>query len=1075
MKGVLKSVFPILLSVLLLAASAVTAQEQQPVQGKVVDSAGVPVAGASVIIKGTTRGTTTDSAGAFSIDVSPADVLSVNFIGYKPVETLVGNRTQIDLTLAEDSQIVDEVVVVGFGTQKKVNLTGAVGLASAKDIEQRPVTSAVQALQGVVPGLNISNKGVGGELNASKSVDIRGTATIGQGSSGAPLILIDGMEGDLTNLNPQDIATISVLKDAASSSIYGSRAPFGVILVTTKSGREGRTQVNYNNSFRFSSPVMMPDMADSWEFVNFFRDTKLNGGQDAGNFNNSSYLQKVKDYRDGKLASNDVVWSADGTGHSGNKWNYDWTNANVDWLKEYYKDNAFSQEHNISVSGGSEKIDYYASANYLGQDGFMRYGTDTYDRFAATGKFNAQLAKWIKLGYTSRFTRTDYARPTAMKEGFYDGVMRRARPTRAKYDPNGHLMSDINYIGVLQDGGRYKEQTDVLAQQFKLTITPLEGWVINADFNVKISNYWIHEDELPVYSYYALPTETTGPTYVAGNTGPTQSSVAETAKKETYLNPNVYTSYNRSVGKHNLGIMLGFQAESFKYRDLTANRKDMITSQPVLDLTTSTTAYGLGGKYDNWATAGFFGRLNYDYDGRYLIEANLRYDGTSRFRRESRWVWTPSVSVGWNIAREGFMADTDVVDLLKLRASYGVLANQNTSSYYPTYQNMLVGAQNGNWLVGGAKPNTAGVPDLITLGLTWEKVATANFGLDWGLLNNRLTGSFDYFIRDTKDMVGPSSDMPDILGTAVPKSNNTELRTQGWELSVAWRDKIKEFSYGVRVTLSDSRTKITKYYNSTGDLGNNDKYQQGRWLGEIWGYQTIGIAKTQEEMDAHLASLPEGGQTALGNNWGAGDIMYADLNHDGKISSLDNTLSNHGDLKVIGNKTPRYRMGINLDFGWKGIDLQMFWQGVLKQDYSPGTKNLVFWGTNSSGEWWSTALKPHLDYFRAEDTSSNLGANTNAYYPRPLYSDKNQQHQTRYIQNGAYMRLKNLQVGYTLPQKWTQKVGISKLRVYFSGENLWTITDLTDVMDPETVGIGKQGGTVYPLAEVFSFGLNVNF
>ena len=1060
---------------MLLVAAGASAQVQT-VKGKVADKTGMPVAGASVIIKGTTRGTTTDSEGRFTLGAAPADVLSVNFIGYKTVETVVGQQTQIDITLVEDAQIVDEVVVVGFGTQKKVNLTGAVGIATAKDLEQRPVTNAVMALQGVVPGLNISNKGVGGELNAAKSIDIRGTATIGQGSSGAPLILIDGMEGDLTNLNPQDIESISVLKDAASSSIYGSRAPFGVILVTTKSGHEGRTQVNYNNSFRFSTPVMLPELADSWEFVNFFRDAKLNGGQDAGNFNNPSYLQKVRDYRDGKLAANDVVWSADGTGYNGNKWNYDWTNANVDWLDEYYKDTSFAQEHNISVSGGSDKIDYYASANYLGQDGFMRYGTDTYDRFAATGKFNAKLAKWITLGYTSRFTRTDYARPTSMKEGFYNDILRRARPTRPVRDPNGYLMSDLNYVAALQDGGRHKEQTDVLAQQFKLTITPLKGWTINADFNTKISNYWIHEDEIPVYSHYAVPTESTGPTYIAGSTSATQSNVAETAKKETYLNPNVYTSYNRSLGGHNLGVMLGFQAESFKYRDLNANRKDMVVnSQPALDLTTSTTAYGLGGKYDNWATAGFFGRINYDYDGRYLLEANLRYDGTSRFRRGSRWVWTPSVSVGWNIARERFMESVTAVDLLKIRVSYGVLANQNTDSYYPTYQNMSVGAQNGNWLVNGAKPNTTLVPGLVALGLTWEKVATTNVGLDWGLLNNRLTGSFDYFIRDTKDMVGPSSDMPAVLGTAVPKSNNTELRTQGWELSVAWRDKVKDFSYGVRVSLSDSHTKITKYFNATGDLGNNDKYQEGQWLGEIWGYQTVGIAKTQAEMDAHLASLPEGGQTALGSNWGAGDIMYADLNHDGKISKLDNTLSNHGDLKVIGNKTPRYRMGVNIDLGWKGIDVQMFWQGVLKQDYVPGTKNLVFWGTNSSGEYWSTALKPHLDYFRAEDTSSNLGPNTDAYYPRPLFSDKNQQPQSRYVQNAAYMRLKNLQIGYTLPQKWTQKAGISKLRVYFSGENLWTITNLTDVMDPETVGIGKQGGTVYPLATVYSFGLNVNF
>lgn len=1055
---------------LLLNAPFLGAQNSTiKVKGVVNDAMG-PVIGASIVEKGNTgNGTITDIDGNFSLNVSSNSTLIVSFVGYKAQEIPVAGKTFFTIDLKEDNEMLEEVVVVGFATQKKVNLTGSVGTATAKDIEARPVANAVQALQGVIPGLNISNSGNGGELNATKSIDVRGTGTVGKDasgnafSSGSPLILIDGMEGDLNSINPQDIESISVLKDAAASSIYGSRAPFGVVLVTTKSGKSGRAQINYNMNMRYSTPIKMPDMANSYEFVNLFDDAEYNGS--GKHLYTDEYRQFVYDFMTGK--SDDYIW---GNG-SGGKWNYDYSANNVNWLKEYYRNTAPSQEHNVSVSGGSDKMTYYLSANYMTQEGFMRYGTEDYDRYTITAKISAQLTKALKVDYSNRWVRTDYERPTYMNDDFYNHILRRARPVRAVYDPNGYLMSDINYIGVMRDGGRHNEQKDAMAQQLKITVTPLKNWNIIGEMNIKTDNNWNHWEQFVVYSHYKDNPENTYTALTSAN----KDQVSEYSLKTTYLNPTVYSNYNFSLKeKHNFTVLGGFQAEIMKYRDMEGARTSLVTTDlPVLNLTTDADSYTLKGLYKNWKNAGFFGRINYDYNGKYLVEGNLRYDGSSRFRRGNRWILTPSFSLGWNVARENFWEKlADVVEVFKLRVSYGELANQNTTSWYPTYQTLGVTTNGGKWLQNGALTSVASVPGLISTSLSWEKIKNTNIGFDFGALNNRLTGSFDYFWRKTKNMVGPGVELPAILGATVPSTNNTDLTTFGWELSIGWRDKVGELGYGVKLNISDNQTRIDKYPNPTNSLS---KYMAGELTGDIYGYTTIGIAKTQEEMDAHIASLPKGGQTAIGSKWEAGDIMYADINGDGKIDNGSNTLDDMGDLKKIGNNTPRFRTGITLDAQWKGFDFSMFWQGVLKRDFDPGENSMVFWGTTGSGQWWSTSFKDHMDYFRAEDTASPLGANVNAYYPRPLFNNKNHKTQTAYLQNAAYMRLKNLQLGYTLPKSLINKIGLQNVRVYVSGENLLTITGLSDTMDPETAGIGKQGGTVYPLSRVYSFGLSVNF
>lgn len=1053
-------------------AYAEKGQQLQRIEGTVVDEVGEPVIGANVVEKGTTNGTISDLDGKFTLQVSPSTILRVSFIGYIAQDVPVNNKHVLKITLVADAQKLEEVVVVGFGTQKKVNLTGSVGVVEAEALEARPVMTAVQALQGMVPGLQISQNS--GGLENKTSMNIRGIATIGKGSSGSPLVLIDGMEGDLNAINPQDIESISVLKDAAASSIYGSRAPFGVILVTTKKGKTGKPTINYNNSFRWNDPVLLPEMADSYRFATYFNDGNTNGGS-SPQFG-SDQMQRIKDYQSGKINTS-VIPNPNNPGYWGDGYLYG--NDNVDWYDAIYRSWTFSQEHNFSLSGGSENVNYYLSVNYLDQNGMMEFNQDAYDRYTGTAKINVKMTDWAQLNYSNRFIREDYSRPSFLKDELFQDLGRQGWPTLPLYDPNGYLYSAPSPALNLRDGGRGIWQTDYIYQQVQLVLEPIKGWKTFADFNYRIKNANCHWDIQKTYNH-----DVEGNAFPANN----NSHVHEDQMKENYMNINVYTEYTKVLESgHNFKGMVGFQSEQMSKKEIGFQREGIIVpSLPSADLTTGTDAYGkpvtpsVNGAINDWATAGFFGRINYDYQQRYLAEVNLRYDGTSRFRADQRWNLFPSFSAGWNIAREAFWSDWETyVSTFKLRGSYGELGNQNTDNWYPTYQTMEVKASNGNWLNNGARPNTATVPGLVSSSLTWESVKTWNVGLDLGALNNRLSGSFDVYNRNTLNMVGPAPEMPLTLGTAVPQTNNTDLKTYGWELSVGWTDRLKcGLGYSAKFMLSDSQTEITRYPNETGTLNTkiNIKeeekiYRTGMMLGEIWGYQTAGIAKTQAEMDAHLASLPNGGQDALGSRWEAGDIMYVDANGDGKIDKGATTQNDHGDLAVIGNSTPRFQFGIDLNLDYKGLDLRAFFQGTMKRDYFQ--ESYYFWGAGSS-VWESTCMVPHLDYFR-DDADHVLGMNMDSYFPRPDFSStKNHETQSRYLQNAAYIRLKNVQLGYTLPESFTRKLLVSKLRVYVSGENLWTGTQMFKTFDPETID-GGWNGSVYPLTKTISFGLSLNF
>lgn len=1055
-------------------------QQQKSVSGVIKDSTGEPVIGANVREKDNpTNGTITDLDGKFILNVAQATKLEISFIGYKTVVVDAIPGKTIDVKLEDDSEMLDEVVVVGFGTQKKVNLTGSVGVVTAEELKERPVTNAAQALQGVVPGLQITQ--TNGSLEDTPSINVRGTTTIGQGTSGDPLVLIDGMEGDLNTINPQDIANISVLKDAAASSIYGSRAPFGVILITTKSGsKEGKTSINYNNSFRWGTPINMNHMMNSVDFASWMNDTFANLGNavffDANRMEQIVAYHNATPYKPGqRITSDGTIMTGISAGDNG-YWldGYGYGIDDVDWYSEIYKKWTFSQEHNFSVSGGTNKLNYYASFNYLDQGGFMKLGEEGLKRYNGTAKISSQITDWLKFNYTMRFTRQDYKRPATLTSSLYSDMARQGWPVLPLYDPNGYYYDAPSPALGLAEGGVDKTQTDNSYHQIGLAIEPIKNWITHIDFNYRIQSANRHWDSQMRYNH-----DVNGNPYVYSNS----SNVHEDYYKENYYNFNAYTEYTHTFNEvHNLHVMGGFQAENLKQTQFGLQRNGiMFPGKPEVDLTTGLDYYGnevtpsTNGSRNEWSTAGFFARVNYDYQGKYLIEGNLRADGTSRFRKGNQWKAFPSVSVGWNIARENFFEPiNDVIGTLKLRASYGSLGNQNTTNWYQTYQTMSVGSSDGSWLMNGKKPNTATAPGLVSTTLTWETIESYNVGLDWGLFNNRLTGSFDYYIRNTKDMVGNAPELPAILGTAVPVTNNTDLRTSGWELSIGWNDRLDNgLNYSAKFNISDARTKITRYPNNPTNAIST--YIEGRYINEIWGYETVGLAKTDEEMQAHLATLPNGGQDALGSDWRAGDIMYADLNGDGKISGGAGTLNDHGDMKVIGNHTPRYLFGLDLNASWKGFDVRVFFQGVMKRDYWQGSTYLF--GAASNWQWWATGLSQVHDYFRDENTWSvqngYQSVNTDSYLPRPLYSDKNQQCQTRYLQNAAYIRLKNLQIGYTIPKNITSKWGIQNVRVFFSGENLWTGTSLADQFDPET--ISSYSGNSYPLSKTLSCGINVTF
>lgn len=1044
--------------------------QEGTVSGVVSDNLG-PVAGAAIIVKGTTNGNVTDLDGRFTLSgVKKGDVLVISYIGYTTQEVTYTGQASLQIKLAEDTQKLEEVVVVGYGTQKKVNLTGAVGVAEGDVLESRPIGNIAQGLQGVVPNLNIDFSS--GDPTASTNFNIRGVTSLNGGSA---LLLVDGVETeDLSLLNPQDIESVSVLKDAASASIYGARAAFGVVLITTKKGKKSqKVQVNYNNNLSWSRASRLPDGISSDKWLRAMNQANINNG--GGAYFTQAQLDAVDAYLAGTGPSS--FPATDNSMTSAGEWAYA---GNTDWLAEMYQ-TSFMQQHNASISGGSEKSTYYGSVGYKGQNGLFRYGTDTYNRINMTFNYTTQVAKWLELTF-----RTKYNRNTANTPNTYDYMgssphyeVYRSFPFVPMYTANGDFAgvagSNFNYNMVARqaEAGRDKVNSDDFWYTVGFNLTPLAGLSLKGDYT---GNKFYKDENKHFKTLYQVNPDGSRTSFGSPN------SVTEARWGNTYQALNLWADYKRSFGdKHNLGVMVGYNQESKKTTSLSVKTTNLYDNNfPVVDLASTYNLPSYAGTV--WAVQGAFFRLNYDYMQRYLVEVNGRYDGSSKYASGDRWGFFPSISAGWRISEESFFEPArKLFDNLKLRASYGGLGNQVTDGNFQ-YLSFL-SSETLNYLINGNILSGLTAPTLASTNISWEKVYTTNVGLDWTMLNGRLSGSFDYYIRDTKDMV-VSKTYPAVLGTSGGKENLANMRTKGMELSINWNDRIQEVAgspldYSVGIGISDNTSEITRYDNPTMSL--NETYYKGMKVGEIWGYVTDGFIQSKEE-----AQQMADRQSFISTTWLPGDIRYRDLNGDNKIDRGNNRVGDSGDRKVIGNNTPRYNFNLNLSGSWKGFDLRLFFQGTMKRDLWLGTDNVLFWGY-SGGIWQATLNDYHVDNAWSE-------SHTDAYYPVPTWSTRSKQAQTKYIQNGAYIRLKDVTLSYTIPKAWTNRLGLQQLKVYVSGQNLWEATGLYKYMDPDVAGsrqtstknsngstvvLGElamdSAGRVYPFTRSYSFGINVTF
>ena len=1028
------------------------------VSGIVKDDSGGPLPGASVTVLGTSTGTVTDIDGKYSLLVPEDATLVFSFIGFKSQQVLVGNRSNIDIVLTADISSLDEIVVVGYGTKKKINLTGAVSTAKGEDMANRPVTNVQQALQGLVSNLVITPNNAGGEPGADMAMSIRGLASF-EGST-APFVLVDGVPMNINDIDPNDIESVSVLKDVASTSIYGARAAYGVILITTKRGSKG-SRISYSNNVGFSSPTIWPRLQGGTAWAHALNDANRNFGGSA------PYPDEAIERLEKNLAN---PGSAPGMlpRAGANDWNILNTGtfgvANDGISDLIMRDRAMRVKNNLAISGGNENVNYYLSTGYYSEDGLLRFGDESFGRFNVDAKVSAKVASWMNVEFITKYKSEDEDFPWNSNFGrawYMNWIGKIKFGTPAKYPDSDIWTMQTRVEEWKKMRQRIKSNQIVLSP--KINIEPIKGWVTTAQFN--FTSDQIEDTRFAKQYPWVRPNGE-----IALEPQSRQATLYENDLiRNTYFSPNIYSSYSKEIGKHDFQVMVGYQHEVWNYSNLYA-RSFFMLSDAVPSISTSVGDQLVRDAIGHWSTQSVFSRLNYIFNKKYLLEVNVRQDGSSRFDVGRRRGVFPSASAGWIISQEEFFPSSGVIELLKVRGSYGRLGNQDVANYL--YVPTLPIRQTNQWLFGNERAWAVGAPNLNSVNLTWETVATTNLGLDMALFNNQLDLTFEVYETRTKDLVSPGRPLPAVLGTTVPKRNEGEIRTRGWEFEFGYKGTIgSDIKYQIRGQLADYQSVVINYTNPTGLLGNNT-YYIGQNLGEIWGFRYDGHYQSQAEINESVNQ-----SFIYPGIWRPGDFRYKDLNGDGKIDIGDNTVNNPGDLAILGNTTPRYTYGLNLGGSWKNFDISIFFQGVAKRDWSFGN-SAVFRGP-AAGPMHNNVLEGHLDYWR--DESSALGPNYNAYFPKPYaqFFGENQKNYGRptdhLMQNAAYFRLKNLQIGYSIPQNIAKKVLLSNARVYVSGENLLTFTSLM-FFDPEALaGRWYGSGDAYPLSKTISAGVNLNF
>ena len=1025
------------------------------ITGRVIsseDSEGLP--GVNVIVKGTSQGTVTDVEGNYKLDVPDENtVLVFSSVGFIQEEAVVGSQAVINMTMMVDVTALEEIVVVGYGTQKKAHVTGAATSVKMDEVlANRPLTNPILALQGAVPGLQITTSS-GQPGDQGLGVIIRGTTSI---NGGNPLILMDNVPVTAEDINPQDVESVTVLKDAAASSIYGARAAFGVILITTKGGGKNQPiKFNYSNTFSFHQPEDIPEKATTYDFVTALNEWGTNPfwtGQDI-----PSWLGFLEEYKTNPSTYPDGYAMLDGLRYP---------LVETDLIGEWLDDPGFTQIHNFNFSGGGDNIMYRVSAGYSNEDGIIITKNDSYIKYNFNASLSADLTS--RLNSTTNVIYRNSERKAPL--GSYGNAISFNTYTPAS---GNHVFDDgtevpyfspaeVEQIKVprtyLQDNIRFFE---------KLNYNIIEGLDITGEFTFEKRNL---DDISSDNQVLTVNPER----FTLNAVDPVNTFYRRSNSKTVYTAINLYAKYSKSFNEHNFGILVGLNRENNEAETFWVRKTNLINvNLPSISGATGTLT--ADDSFGEWSVLGYFGRFNYNFKEKYFLELNGRYDGSSRFKEGDRYGFFPSASAGWQLGREAFMESIGVISDLKLRASWGEVGNQlvtfpgtNTQDFYPSVPGMPV--QNVSWLneSAGIPYVSLDMPSLVSSGFTWERVKTLNFGLDLAMFEHKLSTSFDIFRRETLGMIAPGAELPAVLGAAAPTENAADLLVNGWELEMTWNDRINDFTYNIGFTLSDNQGEITKFDNPAGLLS---QFYEGQKLGEIWGYTTDSYYTNSDFEDGSLdddlmgGTLKEGIPNWEGRNQNPGDIKFIDENGDGLITDGNSTLEDPGDRSIIGNTTRRYQFGLFGNAAFKNFDFSFLLNGVGKRDI--WQNNGVRFPYNNE---FQVVYASQLDYWTSE--------NTDGYFPRnyPLGGVNygiSRSTQTKYLLNGAYMRIKNITLGYTLPKNISSKMRIQSLRVYVAGENILDFNDYPDGINTELSN--KSNGATYPYMKSYSVGLNLTF
>lgn len=1012
----------------------------------------------------------------------------MSYVGFVPQKvTVASGQSNVTVRLSEDAVLLNEVVVVGYGKQKKVNLTGAVASVGGEELENRVTKSLSSMLQGTVAGLNVTTSS--GVPGSSASINVRGITSIHESE---PLVLIDGAVGDIDRVNPNDVESISVIKDASAAAIYGARAAFGVILVTTKSGaaKDGKATVRYSGRFGWQAPTTSTDYETTgyWSVYTINQFWQANSGTLYVDYTDQD-MQELWNRVNDKTEHPDRPWVVEDVRNGRNQWVY---YGNYDWWHSLYRDNRPMQQHNVSISGGKDDVKYFVSGSYDKQTGILRENPDIYRKYNLRSKIDFRINEWLTMSNNTSFYSSQYS---YLGDGDVENTLaysaRHALACFPQKNPDGSWLYSTPYLNYKVANGRHillgenshrnVERSTDFTNTTRLVYAPIRELSFTGDFTYR--QYQSRNTSRSNVMYYREYPDGELLSYA---TGAGANRLDEAVNTNQYYSTNIFGTYDDTFNQaHHLSVVGGMNYEAWKNKNISAYGENLVsTDLDDLDLVgqnaEGATITGVGGGQNEYALLGIFGRINYDYKSRYLFEVSGRYDGTSRFASGSRWGFFPSASAGWRISEESFFQPVrQWIDNLKVRGSFGSLGNQNISSYYSFARLISISSLGYTFGEGSVLPKYSSLSAPIASGMTWETAQQWDFGFDLTMLGNRLNLTVDGYIRDTKDMLTDGVDLPGVYGADLPDMNAADLRTKGYEITLNWRDRLtlgnKPFEYSVGLNLSGYKSVITKYDNENKTFAKD--YYEGMEIGEIWGYVTDGLFQTDEEAKAYAEKVDLSyvlkGQTG---GWQAGDVKFVDLDGDGKVGIGSNNVDNPGDRKILGNSLPSFSYGISASAQWNGFDVSAFFQGTGNHYWYPAGQSMPFWGPYSY---------PYLSFLQKDFLADVWTAeNTDAYFPRAMaYSASGgvlSNVNDRYLQNLRYLRFKNLTVGYTLPQSWTGKARIESVRIYFTGENLcyWSpLKKHSRYVDPEAAidRSDAYNNAYYPWQKSFLFGIDVTF